>query len=104
MESLAAAVVRPQTGIGDQEFFADLFSKAAALLDSVIRRHPLVDGNKRTGMVAMGMFLQQNGWFLNATPLAFEDVAVYVAVSKPSIEEIAAWIRDNSKPHPSGSV
>jgi death on curing protein len=100
VESLEAAVLRPQTGIADQEFFPDLFTKAAALLDSLIQRHPFVDGNKRTGMIAMSSFLRQNGWALRAAPLNFEDFAVYVAVSKPSIDEIASWIRDNSKPHP----
>lgn len=51
-------------------------------------------------MTAMSVFIRLNGWEFDAAPQNLEDFAVYVAVSKPTIEEIASWIRDNSKPHP----
>ena len=38
-----------------------LRSKAAALLHSIVNNHPLVDGNKRLGWLATGVFLKLNG-------------------------------------------
>lgn len=47
--------------------YPDLFTKAAALLDSLINDHPLVDGNKRTGITAASLFLWRNGHRLSAS-------------------------------------
>lgn len=48
--ALEAASARPQATFAEQELYPDFFSKAAALLDSLINNHPFVDGNKRTGI------------------------------------------------------
>jgi death on curing protein len=49
--ALDAAVARPYSGFGGAEFSPTPFAKAAALMESVIHRHPFVDGNKRTGLL-----------------------------------------------------
>jgi len=41
---------RPQATFGGKDLYPDLFTKAAALLDSLINDHPFVDGNKPNGM------------------------------------------------------
>lgn len=58
---LESAVMRPKATFGGEELYSDVFSKAAALMHSLIRNHPFVDGNKRTGIAAAGLFLAQNG-------------------------------------------
>jgi death-on-curing protein len=48
---LAAALARPFTGLSDgTEFFTSTEGKAAVLLQSLIKFHPFIDGNKRTGV------------------------------------------------------
>lgn len=47
---LESAVARPQATFEGNDLYSDIFSKAAALMESLIGNHPFVDGNKRTGM------------------------------------------------------
>lgn len=58
---LASAVARPQTTVGGRDAYPAIWAKAAALLDSVVNNHALVDGNKRLGWLATAVFLELNG-------------------------------------------
>ncbi|OBK80544.1 type II toxin-antitoxin system death-on-curing family toxin [Mycobacterium sp. 1164985.4] len=58
---LDAAVARPQATVFGVDAYPDLFTKAAALLQSLARNHALVDGNKRTAWAAAWTFLYLNG-------------------------------------------
>jgi len=49
---LESAVRRPATILWGRDAYTTINEKAAALLDSVVRNHPLVDGNKRLGWLA----------------------------------------------------
>jgi death on curing protein len=57
---LESAAARPQTNVFGVDAYPDLWTKAAALGHSLIRNHPLLDGNKRWGWVAMRTFLELN--------------------------------------------
>ena len=65
---LGSAVARPQTSAFGAEAYPDLWTKAAALLDSVVNNHGLVDGNKRLGWLATGVFLHLNGIDVGIAP------------------------------------
>ena len=93
---LLSAGGRPQASFEGQEFYPDLFSKAAALLDSLVRNHPFIDGNKRTGVSAAGVFLVRNGFHLTASNPNLEALAMAVAQSKMTAEAIASWLREHS--------
>lgn len=93
---LASAVARPQATFGGEDLYPDLFSKAAALMDSLIRNHPFVDGNKRVGITAAGLFLLRNGQHLTATNVELEIFTLQVARSEASVEQITTWLRDHS--------
>ena len=93
---LASAVARPQATFGGEDLYPDLFSKAAALMDSLVRNHPFVDGNKRVGITAAGLFLLRNGQRLTASSAELESFALQVARSEVSTEQIAAWLREHS--------
>ena len=58
--ALAAAVDRPKTTVFGEDAYPTLPLKAAALLHSIVRNHPLVDGNKRLGWLATLGFLRRN--------------------------------------------
>lgn len=72
-------------------------SKAAALFESIILNHPFVDGNKRTATIATEFFLEINGLTLSAPDKAFEDFAVHIAESRPPLEEIEEWLKENTE-------
>ncbi|WP_446225248.1 type II toxin-antitoxin system death-on-curing family toxin [Nocardia sp. IBHARD005] len=65
---LASAAHRPQITVFGADAYPDLYSKAAALLHSVVRNHALVDGNKRTAFLAAAMMLRINGVTLRIEP------------------------------------
>ena len=58
---LSSAAHRPQSQMFGVEAYADLFEKAAALLQSLAVNHPLVDGNKRMAWMSTAVFLDLNG-------------------------------------------
>ncbi len=58
---LDAAVARPRSTVFGADAYPDLFTKAAALLQSIARNHALLDGNKRTAWAVAWSFLYLNG-------------------------------------------
>lgn len=58
---LGAAATRPQTSAFGGDAYPDIWTKGAALLQSIVKDHPLVDGNKRLGWLATAVFLHLNG-------------------------------------------
>ncbi|WP_258805706.1 type II toxin-antitoxin system death-on-curing family toxin [Pseudarthrobacter sp. NS4] len=58
---LASALARPATTVMGVEAYPQLATKAAALMESVARFHPLIDGNKRTAWTLMVLMLWING-------------------------------------------
>lgn len=58
---LDSAAHRPQATILGQEAYQGLDLKAAALLESLVRNHALVDGNRRLGWLALVVFCGLNG-------------------------------------------
>jgi death-on-curing protein len=98
LSALESAAGRPQSSFDNQDLYPSLFIKAAALLDSLIRNHPFVDGNKRTGMTAAAIFLHRNGYRLKTSQEDMVRIAMSAAQSQLTIEEIAVWLKENSKP------
>lgn len=94
---LAAAVARPQATFGGQELYPDIYRKAAALTDSLIRNHPFVDGNKRTGVTAAGIFLRLNGYRLVATNAELEGFALQVARGESNLDVMSKWFARQCK-------
>jgi death-on-curing protein len=95
---LASAVGRPQATFGGEELYPDVFTKAAALMASLIQNHPFVDGNKRTGITATGLFLRRNGWRLQTSNEELERFTLRVAMERAPVEEIAGWLRQYALP------
>ena len=87
---LGAAAARPQVSAFGEDAYPDVWSKAGALIHSIVSNHPLIDGNKRLGWLATAVFLELNDASLAAA--ANDDVydlVMSVATSSPSFEEIA---------------
>ena len=90
---LDSALARPQhlLAYGDPDFY-DL---AAAYTSGIVRNHPFVDGNKRTGFMAGYVFLASNELQLTATELDVVQVVTLLAAGEVSDSEFAAWLREN---------
>ena len=91
---LGSAVARPQTTVSGEYAYPDLFTKAAALLHSIVNNHALVDGNKRLGWLATAVFLDLNG--VSVTGLSNDDVydlVIDVAANRADVEHIANELR-----------
>jgi death-on-curing protein len=87
---LASAVARPQTTIGGDHAYPTTWTKAAALLDSLVNNHALVDGNKRLGWLATAVFLEINDASVaGAANDAVYDLVMAVASSDRDVERIA---------------
>jgi death-on-curing protein len=76
---LEAAVHRPRASVLGQDAYPDLLTKTAALLHSLARNHPLVDGNKRMAWLATYVFCAKNGVELDANDDAAYELATGVA-------------------------
>lgn len=95
---LLAAISRPQATFDGEELYPNLFQKAAALMFSIVQNHPFVDGNKRTGITAAGIFLRVNGYKLIAENKVLELFTLNVAQGKMDVASIASWLEANSLP------
>lgn len=58
---LESAVSRPQATVFGEDAYPGIHEKAAALLQSLVSNHALIDGNKRTAFVATALFYELNG-------------------------------------------
>lgn len=91
---LGSAVARPQTSALGEDAYPDIWTKAAALLQSVVGNHALVDGNKRLGWLATAVFLEINGIEIShAGNDDVYDLVIRVASTRTEVEEIAASLR-----------
>jgi death on curing protein len=93
---LESALARPKAGFGDYEAYPDIFMKAAVLLYSLIKNHPFIDGNKRTGLTACIVFLKRNGFMLQADESDIVTFTVSIAEGKMAEEDIAAWLKEHA--------
>jgi death on curing protein len=94
---LESAVAMPQAGLGEQYLHSSVFEMAAAYLFHIVKNHPFVDGNKRTGAMAAFTFLKLNQVTLNARELKFERLVRETAEGKMGKEKIAEFFQKNSK-------
>lgn len=91
---LGSAAARPQTSVGGTDAYPDLWSKAAALLHSLVRNHPLVDGNKRLGWLATAVFLEINGVAVtDASNDDVYDLVLDLATTDCTIEQLTTGLR-----------
>ena len=92
---LDSAVHRPRATAYGTDAYPDLDLKAAALLESIVRNHPLIDGNKRLGWLSLVVFYGLNDVALDAPD--DEAYNTVVAVAEGSIDitvvavRLAAW-------------
>jgi death-on-curing protein len=94
---LESALARPKTSLFGEDAYKTLELKGAALMHSIIKNHPMIDGNKRSSWIALNAFYEINGKTIYAkTEEAFEFVLA-VATDTMNLEEMAAWIKAHTE-------
>lgn len=94
---IISVVAAPQQEVFGEQQYKTIYEKAAVYTRSIIGDHPFSDGNKRTAIIAAGVFLIQNKQMIVSPKKELEDFAVRVSTDKLSVEEIAVWLKNNTK-------
>jgi death on curing protein len=91
---LGSAVARPQTTAFGEDAYPDIWTKAAALMHSIVKNPALVDGNKRLGWLTTAVFLEINGIEISrANNDDVYDLVLDVAAGQPTVDTIAERLR-----------
>ena len=88
---LEAALARPRASVYGADAYPSLDEKAAALLHSLVTSHPLVDGNKRLGWVAVRLFYLLNDADIDAP--VDEAFALVVGIADSTIDDVPTTAR-----------
>lgn len=93
---IKSAIARPQSTFDGSDLYLILFDKAATLLQSLLKNHPFVDGNKRTALTSAGIFLVSNGYRLINKHKQEVIFTLNVANNTLTLQEISLWLKENS--------
>lgn len=95
---LESAIARPYQTFGVEEFYPDAIQKAAAIAESLIINHPFVDGNKRTGMLAMYAILKEDNLKITASSDDLYKFIISISTGEKRFEDIVVWLHKNTIP------
>jgi death-on-curing protein len=87
---IASALARPKASVFGVDAYPTLALKAAALLESLVRNHALIDGNKRLAWAATEIFVQINGHVVDLDDDDAFSLVMATASGACSLEEVAA--------------
>lgn len=90
---IESALAQPRMTFDGEPLYPTLAKKAAALGFSLIKNHPFLDGNKRTGIMAVLAFLGRNGYELRAPVDESEAIVLGIADGSINRDAFAKWIR-----------
>jgi death-on-curing protein len=95
--SLAAAVMQPQQSAFGEDAYPTLGETAAAYAFFIVQNHPFIDGNKRTGEMAMVTFLDLNGYELDDDEDAIAQMLEDIASGVVDQSEFFGWVVNHTR-------
>jgi death-on-curing protein len=96
----ASCVERAATTLYGQDAYPTIEHKAAAILESFVKNHPMIDGNKRSGWLSANIFLELNAVEVVSTlDDAFEFI-IGIATGTQEFDDIVSWLRNRTVPLP----
>jgi death on curing protein len=95
---LLSALARPEGSAFGSDAYPSIYEKSAALLESLSRNHPFVNGNKRTTLIATLLFLERHQIRPKWNPEEALQFILAVAQGQRTIAEIAEWLSNNTEP------
>jgi len=96
---LESALARPFQTFAGEDLYPTAFEKAAAIAESLIVNYPFIDGNKRTGMLAMVTVLPEYNFALTATEDEMYNFTINISTGEIKFENIVRWLKQNSTPY-----
>lgn len=94
---LESSVHRPKQAVFGEDAYPSLFDKAAVLLESLVKNHCFVNGNKRTAYLVAKSFLRMNGIHLEMDRGHAVQFMVDIAEGKHGWKEIAGILKQHSR-------
>lgn len=98
LNSLKTVLTRPGQLEKEKELYPGLYKKSAVLLDGLVKERPFLEGNKRTAIAAVDLFLRINGQRLAADEMEMVRFVRKCAGSPVSLEFITAWVWQYARP------
>ena len=92
---LISALAQPSSSFQGQYLHSSLFHMAAAYLFHIVKNHPFIDGNKRTGVVSSLMFLALNEIEIELSEDEMEKMVLDVASSKMEKDALCHWFEQH---------
>lgn len=90
--SILSAIGRPYSG-----YFRSIHRKAAALLHSMVKNHGFIDGNKRTTLLIVTLFLSRSGYGLGDVDEQlnedFQQLIVDVSSNERQFDDCVSWFK-----------
>ena len=93
---LESAIARPYQTFGGENLYTSIYQQAAAITESLIINHPFVDGNKRTGFLAMFAMLRKENIIIKAGEDEVYPFVIDISTGKIKFDEIVTWLKNNS--------
>jgi len=93
---LHAALDRPRNLLAYGE--PDLFDLAGSYAFGIVKNHPFLDGNKRTGFLIAALFLECNGFHFHAPEEKVVERTLALAAGAIKETAYAAWLRESCVP------
>jgi death-on-curing protein len=94
---LKSAIAMPSATFDGNFLHTNICEMSAAYLFHIVRNHPFIDGNKRTGAVASIVFLMMNGMDFHAGDNDFEKIVLLTAEGKTDKATIAHFFESNAQ-------
>lgn len=94
---LESALAMPAASYSGEELHPTIFEKAAAYVFHLVKNHPFVDGNKRTGLAAGLAFLAFNDIHVVATDDELVELILGVASGKTTKADVAVFFREHAR-------
>ncbi len=95
---LDAALLRPRTRLFGEDAYPTLELKAAAMMHSIVKNHPLMDGNKRSSWFALNAFLLINEYEVDASEDEAFEFILKIATDEVDLPQMAQWIKSHLIP------
>lgn len=92
---LESALAQPKATFDGADLYASMVDKACALAFGLAMNHPFVDGNKRVAHAAMAVFLDLNGFAIEATIDEQEQLMLDLAAGQVSRVALTNWLQEH---------
>ena len=92
---LHSAIERPKATFGGQDLYPDIYTKAAALISSMILNHLFDDGNKRSALLTTMLFFHLNGYELTIAEFSAEtyEFVLGIDLKKYDFAGVTRWLK-----------